>query len=211
MGIRLIIYLDDILIMHQEKKHLMHLIPLVFRFLDALGLMVNTVDSVSENRILGLPCQLSLSAPGLPTQETEEDSPGCQLSPKEGSGVSQRSSKVCGKDHSLSTCHMAGPIALQGSAEHDQLCCSTRSIPGEHGEEVQYNCEPHQGGQERSHLVVLSGQSSAINSGIPIIPLRFRYGHRIRCLQHKLGSPTGRNSDGRQMVDEGSLKPHQLP
>ena len=45
MGIRLIIYLDDILIMHQEKDHLIQLTPLVCKFLEALGLMVNLKKS----------------------------------------------------------------------------------------------------------------------------------------------------------------------
>ena len=43
--IRLIIYLDDILIMHQEKEHLMQLTSLVCKMFEALGLIVSITKS----------------------------------------------------------------------------------------------------------------------------------------------------------------------
>jgi len=39
MGIRLVIYLDDILILHQGKEELTQLIPLISQLLEALGLV----------------------------------------------------------------------------------------------------------------------------------------------------------------------------
>ena len=71
MGIRLIIYLDDILIMHQEKDHLIQLTPLVCKFLEALGLMVNLKKSqlipAQNIEFLGFLVNLvSRSTPGLP-------------------------------------------------------------------------------------------------------------------------------------------------
>jgi len=45
MGIRLIIYLDNILIMHQIREELILLIPLVCQMFQALGLMVNMEKS----------------------------------------------------------------------------------------------------------------------------------------------------------------------
>ena len=64
---------------------------------------------------------------------------------------------------------MAGSAALQSSTEHDQLNCSTRSIPDEHGCKVQYHTEPHQGGQERPQLVDFPKQT--IDNGILNFPL----------------------------------------
>ena len=46
MGIRLIIYLDDILILHQVKEELIQLTPLICQFLEALGLVVNQKKSL---------------------------------------------------------------------------------------------------------------------------------------------------------------------
>ena len=46
MGIRLIIYLDDILILHQSKKELIQLIPMICQMSEALGLVVNQKKSI---------------------------------------------------------------------------------------------------------------------------------------------------------------------
>ena len=80
IGICLIIYLDDTLIMHQEKQHLMQLTSLVCQI---------TADCNSENRISGFSSQFSLSTFGLPNIETEENPAECQFSPEKGGGVSQ--------------------------------------------------------------------------------------------------------------------------
>ena len=47
MGICLIIYLDDILIMHQSREKLICLAPLIVQFFQTLGLMVNMKKSRS--------------------------------------------------------------------------------------------------------------------------------------------------------------------
>ena len=46
MGIRLIIYLDDILILHQSKEELIQLVPMICQMLEALGLVVNQKKSI---------------------------------------------------------------------------------------------------------------------------------------------------------------------
>jgi len=46
MGIRLVIYLDDLLILHQVKEELIQLIPLISQLFEALGLIVNQTKSV---------------------------------------------------------------------------------------------------------------------------------------------------------------------
>ena len=45
LGIRLIIYLDDLLVLHQKRDHLMQLTTLVCQFLEALDLIVNLKKS----------------------------------------------------------------------------------------------------------------------------------------------------------------------
>ena len=46
MGIRLIVYLDDILIMHQIREKILQITPLVCQIFEALGLMVNMEKSL---------------------------------------------------------------------------------------------------------------------------------------------------------------------
>ena len=46
MGIRLVIYLDDILFLHQSKAELVQLTPLICQLFEVLGLVVNQKKSV---------------------------------------------------------------------------------------------------------------------------------------------------------------------
>ena len=46
MGIRLVVYLDDILILHQGREELQCLAPLICNFFKALGLVINTKKSL---------------------------------------------------------------------------------------------------------------------------------------------------------------------
>ena len=46
MGIHLIIYLDDILIMHQNREELIELTPLICQLFEALDLVVNMKKSI---------------------------------------------------------------------------------------------------------------------------------------------------------------------
>ena len=48
IGIRLLIYLDDMLIMHQERDTLRHLVGLITQLLQALGLVVNNDKSILD-------------------------------------------------------------------------------------------------------------------------------------------------------------------
>ena len=46
MGIRLVIYLDDILVLHQSMEELAQLTPLICQLFEALGLVVNRKKSI---------------------------------------------------------------------------------------------------------------------------------------------------------------------
>ena len=46
MGIRLVVYLDNILILHQDREEIEHLSLLICNFFEALGLVINTKKSL---------------------------------------------------------------------------------------------------------------------------------------------------------------------
>ena len=46
MGIQLVVYLDDILILHQSREELEGLAPLICSLFKALGLVINTKKSI---------------------------------------------------------------------------------------------------------------------------------------------------------------------
>ena len=46
MGIRLVIYLDDLLVLHQSMGELAQLTPLIYQLFEALGLVVNQKKSI---------------------------------------------------------------------------------------------------------------------------------------------------------------------
>ena len=46
VGVRLVVYLDDILILHQSREELECLAPLICSLFEALGLVINTKKSI---------------------------------------------------------------------------------------------------------------------------------------------------------------------
>ena len=135
MGIHLIIYLDDILIMRQEKENLMQLTSLVCQMFEALGLIVNMANSqlnlTQKIELLGF---LVNSVSLHPNQETEKNPAGCQLPPEKAGGIGHRSGKVCGK--TMDGFSVSPMAVLQSSVEHNQFSCFTKSIHGEDGGKV---------------------------------------------------------------------------
>jgi len=74
-----IICLDDILIMHQGKDHLIQSPPGVSIPGPDCELDQTTNDYNSENRVSGVSSQLCYPTPGLPNSETEKSPAECQF------------------------------------------------------------------------------------------------------------------------------------
>jgi len=80
MGIRLVIYLDDILIMHHSKEELLQFLPLICQLFKALGLMVNLEKSQTvpkqEMEFLGFQvnsASLQLAFPAEKMRKIQQD------------------------------------------------------------------------------------------------------------------------------------------
>ena len=99
MGIRLIIYLDDILILHQAKDQLELLVPQVCQLFEALGLLINKKKSLLIPaqclEFLGFQicsCTLVISVPKEKLCKISQDAYR-PATPDD--SVSERVSKVC--------------------------------------------------------------------------------------------------------------------
>ena len=126
-GCRLIMYLDDMLMLHQDRDQLQHMTQLTCQLLKSLGLMVNLkilTDANSRARISRFPSVLGNNKTHNSPREIEEDPTGCQASARSRICVSEGNSKVCGQSYCNHKSHPTGHIALQSSSTIDELCPS---------------------------------------------------------------------------------------
>ena len=226
MGIRLVIYLDDILVLHQSMEELAQLTPLICQLFEALGLVVNRkksirsgtgsqseeiyTDSTPESGVLGLPSRHSQPTAHFPIQEVEENTAASPTPPSPTKCFGERLSEVCGEGLSLDTGYMASSSTFQSTAVFNQLCVSGEPShgDGEHCQKVQHPLDLDQRGQGQPRMVVCSRQEdpNAISSPTPGTD----HDNRVRCLQHGVGSSTRRAPDGWKVVSRGNLSPHNL-
>ena len=82
MGIRLIIYLDNILILHQVKGELIQAIPLICQFFEALGLVINQKKSIlipqQRMELLSFLVNVTISHLVFPTEKLRKVKPLAQ-------------------------------------------------------------------------------------------------------------------------------------
>jgi len=127
-GTTLIIYLDDLLILHQSRV-LEALVIQTCQLFKGLGLMINRKKShlspVQNLEFLGF--QVWLKHPEVcdTKGETLEDMAGCTLSDY---GVSEGAGEVCIEDIRHSEDDSNSPLALQSHTEVDELSISTNSL-----------------------------------------------------------------------------------
>ena len=158
MGIRLVIYLDDLLILQQGKEELIQFIPLISQLFEALGLVVNQAKSVliphQRMEFLGfLVDTVTLRTSDIPSREAEEDPTVGTPPPLSTKGLSERHSKVCGETLCINKSNMASPPALQSSAVSDKLSGAREPESSRAGIcEIQCQFEFNQGGEKRGCL-----------------------------------------------------------
>ena len=87
VGCRLIIYLDDLLVVHQDKLQLQQIIPLICKFFECLGLLVNhkksILDPFQQMEFLGFEIHsqpMTLSIPQEKMRKIQQDA--CRLMTK---------------------------------------------------------------------------------------------------------------------------------
>ena len=97
MGLRLIIYLDDILFMHSNRDQLEEMAPLIVSLFEALGLMVNRPKSLvtPTHSIEFLGFLINCHIQRLPTfREEQEDTAGSSQASLPTNSDSQRAGHV---------------------------------------------------------------------------------------------------------------------
>ena len=77
--------------------------------------------STAGNRVSRVPGELSLSTPGIPNSENEEDTAECSNPYEPTAGVNKGHSKVCGEGLSLSKSYLVGSTPLQSLTIHQWL------------------------------------------------------------------------------------------
>ena len=101
MGIRLIIYLDDLLVSMEELAQICQLF-------EALGHSEEIhTDTTPESAVLGLPGRHSQPTAYFPSRKAEENTTACPTPPSPTKYLSERFSEVCGENLSINMGHMA--------------------------------------------------------------------------------------------------------
>ena len=131
--------------------------------------------------VLGFPSGYSEPTADFPDQEAEENTSVCPAPPGLIKGVSEGYSKVCGKGY---TGYMASSSAFQRtkipnkfSGMRGPLCGFRRGLQMQ---EVQYQSDLDQGGQERPQLVMCSRQEAP--DAMPPSTQDTDYDNRVGCL-----------------------------
>ena len=212
MGIRLIVYLDNILIMHQCKEELMQLTPLICQFFPGLGWVVNLKKSrltpEQSMEFFGVHGELSNHEVNPPSPEIEKNPAGCPEAPEAKEGISEGASKVPGKSVSCFQNSLVGPSPLQGPPENGECSDTRKPITARLDTKVQCVSRIDQRGDEGSKLVGLLRQH---HDKIPFASLDTSIDDRIRCIQHRLGRMSGGSVYRRCMVHRGGNAPYKLP
>ena len=210
MGIRLIIYLDNILMLHQVKEELIQAIPLICQFFETLGLVINQKKSIliPQQRIefLGFLVDATTLHLVFPAEKLSTAGTTPSLSTN---CLSERISEVCWEDLSITEGDMAGPSSLQSTTVFDKLCSTDRPVPtGGFGCEIQYQLETNQRGRGGPDMVEFPGQKDSL--AIPTMPQTTKYDNRVRCFQYGVGSSARRAADRGKVVHGGSFTSHKL-
>ena len=123
IGLCLIVYLDDMLIMHANKDQLEVMAPLVCNFFEALGLMVNTKKSIlnpAQLIVFGVPNQFSNNEIHPTIREVQKDTTGSSKPAQTIVNFSTAPSYICREGCcNLQSC-CASPLTLQSSTESTQ-------------------------------------------------------------------------------------------
>ena len=164
--------------------------------------------SQAGNGIPGVSGKFGIPTTGIPSRENAENPTGCPSPPATSLSLSEGPGKVCGEGDSYNEGYLASPAALQSPSENDQLGSPVRLTSASQGEQIQHHSAVNRGLQEGIILVDFPGSEPHHDSSSPT-PYP-GYDHRVRCIQHGLGSPTRGNPDRWCVVEGRSIEPHKL-
>ena len=215
IGCRLIIYLDDILLLHQDREQLLNISWLVNQLFQCLGLLIN------EEKSLQIPClqmeylgfllssqSLLISVPAEKMRKIQQDA--TKILSQDQVTCSSGASQICGESSSNSSGSPLGPPTLQ-SLTVSNKCSPPSSISG-YGitelQKVQHKGAFARGEQGKFEMVEAAGQEE---NDIADPPTKTFSIDRIRCINQGLGGSTELSDKNRRcLVSSGSLQPHHL-
>ena len=164
----------------------------------------STVGSI----VPGVPGELSLSSPGIPNRENEEDTAERPNPYAPTVGGSKGHSKVCG-NASASVRAIWQALLHYGTLQYmmNSVAPTDQSLVTRMTK-FSVNLNLTEGGKmDLSWWISLK---LGLHDGVtPCVPYP-RYKHRVRCIQHRLGSTSRGSPNRRDVVKERVSEPHQL-
>ena len=200
-GIRCVIYLDNLLLLDQDRDKLKEHTATVLTLLEALGFLVNYPKSVLEpTQILVFVNQFCEEGAESSLRESGDNREGSQEHSGASDGVSLLSGPTGWKNVSGSSCHSPCPTALLRF-----------TAPQAYSSEKERLRRP-------SNAVSRSSQGSGIVDEEPICleresnsGPRSKFGDRNGCLKEGVGSLLSRSDDRRLLEFSGSRASHKFP
>ena len=168
-----------------------------------------SAHSPTGDRVPGIPSELGFPTLSLPSRKDEEDTAGCSNPHQPAGSLNKRPGQIRREGLSLSKSHLASTSALQGPTEYDTFCDWGGSIPSEQDVQVQRQTPAHPGSREGPTVVDITRQE--FPDSITPTTSQAIHDHRVRCLQHGLGSTPRGNPDRGTVVKGRVPEPHQLP
>ena len=192
IGCRLIIYLDDILLLHQDREQLLNISWLVNQLFQCLGLLIN------QEKSLQIPClqmeylgfllssqSLLISVPAEKMRKIQQDA--TKILSQDQVTCSSGASQICGESSSNSSGSPLGPPTLQ-SLTVSNKCSPPSPISGygiTESQKVQHKGAFARGEQGKFEMVEAAGQEE---NDIADPPTKTFSIDRIRCINQGLGA-----------------------
>jgi len=208
IGICLIIYLDDLLVLHQSMEELAQLTPLICQLFKALGLVINQKRSILMPRqnleFLGFQVDiisLQLIFPAEKLRKIQQLAQHLLHQPSEGF------SEVCGENLSVNTGHMASSSTFQSTTVFDQLCSSRGRPHGDRVHRQQIQQAPDIDYEAKNDLEWWCALDRKVRMQSP---LQSQHDDRVEYLQHRMESSTRQAPDRWKVIPRGNFPPHKL-
>lgn len=204
-GIRLIVYLDDILLMAPSVEQVLQHAASTLNLLEGLGFTVNYLKSVlvpsQQMEFLGsLVNSLDLSL-SLPRDKIRKIQSKCQDLLNTPVTTVRELSKFLGLLSSSIQAVFPAPLHYRYLQQANKLCSQISQILR--------SCSPSRLGMPPRGTVV-ERQSSSMEWESPV-PTINGLGHRDQCLTSRMGSLLSRDVDRRQVAPRRDFIPYQLP
>ena len=125
-----------------------------------------TVSTTPINRVSRFSGELSYYEPGPTNPEEKGDSARCPASPTPGHSPGAGNSSFPGKSDSFIKSSLAGPLALQGTAENGELCHTSRPVSPRYDTEILCSSELDYRSKGRSKMVSSCRNVEVVSTGM---------------------------------------------